>query len=244
MIKLIACILMVIDHVGAIFFPNCTFGLILRLIGRLCMPLFAYAIATGVYHTKSWSRRTKYIGYLLIFTIVSQYPYYLMGQHTGAPFMLNIGATWFIAVLILTCVEQILKELNNFTKGRWLLYSASTLAAISSIIGLLIFIAIKAPVEYTWYGVIYPLIFYGFIVAKNERKEKQTKEWQKTWMYNIMLNVGYGALTFNFLQPLAMLALPLIQIKGNHKILPKWFFYVFYPGHILLLLGMYHLIHQ
>ena len=44
MLKLIACLTMIIDHIGVIFFPSM---LIFRIIGRLSMPLFAYSLAKG-----------------------------------------------------------------------------------------------------------------------------------------------------------------------------------------------------
>jgi hypothetical protein len=49
-IKIIACILMAIDHIGYHLFPNL---IILRIIGRLSMPLFAFFIAEGCYYTKN-----------------------------------------------------------------------------------------------------------------------------------------------------------------------------------------------
>ena len=49
-IKIIACILMAIDHIGYHLYPEIT---ILRIIGRLSMPLFAFFIAEGCYYTKN-----------------------------------------------------------------------------------------------------------------------------------------------------------------------------------------------
>ena len=41
-LKLIACVAMVIDHVGVMFFP---YEDSLRIIGRLAFPIFAFMIA-------------------------------------------------------------------------------------------------------------------------------------------------------------------------------------------------------
>lgn len=49
-LKIIALILMTIDHVGAYLLPQYT---VLRLVGRLSMPIFAWAIAEGCYYTKT-----------------------------------------------------------------------------------------------------------------------------------------------------------------------------------------------
>ena len=65
-LKLIAALLMVIDHVGAVFFPTIH---ILRYLGRLSFPIFAFCISEGFYYTKS---KTKYLLKLLIFAIISE----------------------------------------------------------------------------------------------------------------------------------------------------------------------------
>ena len=44
LIRLIACVCMAVDHAGKMFFPQYT---VMRLIGRLAFPLFAYGIAVG-----------------------------------------------------------------------------------------------------------------------------------------------------------------------------------------------------
>ena len=42
--KIIAMVTMLIDHIGMILFPNIA---ILRIIGRLAFPIFAYFVAEG-----------------------------------------------------------------------------------------------------------------------------------------------------------------------------------------------------
>ena len=49
-LKIIACILMVVDHLGAILLPQ---YMILRVIGRLSYPIFAYFIAEGCRYTRN-----------------------------------------------------------------------------------------------------------------------------------------------------------------------------------------------
>jgi hypothetical protein len=60
-LKLLACGLMVVDHLGSIFFPQ---EPILRAIGRLAYPMFAYLIAEGYSHSKD---KTSYLGRLFLF---------------------------------------------------------------------------------------------------------------------------------------------------------------------------------
>ena len=49
MIKTYACVFMVIDYIGLIFFPE---AIIFRIVGRLSMPLFAYCIAWSFSHCR------------------------------------------------------------------------------------------------------------------------------------------------------------------------------------------------
>ena len=54
-LKLIACITMLIDHIGAVFFP----GSFLRTIGRISFPIYCYLLTEGVFYTKDRNRYGK-----------------------------------------------------------------------------------------------------------------------------------------------------------------------------------------
>lgn len=66
LLKLAALATMTVDHVGAVFFPH---AYILRIIGRLAFPFFAYLMARGYENTRSWPR---YLGRLLVFGVIAQ----------------------------------------------------------------------------------------------------------------------------------------------------------------------------
>ena len=71
LLKIIAIVTMVIDHVGNILYPDLLF---LQIIGRLSFPLFAYLIVLGIESTK---KTRKYVITLLSFAVISQIPYFL-----------------------------------------------------------------------------------------------------------------------------------------------------------------------
>lgn len=71
LLKIIAILTMVIDHIGQILYPDLLF---LQIIGRLSFPIFAYLIVLGIESTK---KPQKYMGTLLVFALISQIPYYL-----------------------------------------------------------------------------------------------------------------------------------------------------------------------
>ena len=60
-LKLLACVFMAIDHVGVRLFPHL---IILRIIGRLAFPMFAFFIAEGCRYT-----RNKLRHFLMIFAV-------------------------------------------------------------------------------------------------------------------------------------------------------------------------------
>jgi hypothetical protein len=88
-IKLLAAILMAIDHVGAVLFPQIhTF----RAIGRLSFPLFAWLLIEGEAHTRSvW----RYGLRLLVLGLISQ-PIFMLTFETQG---LNILFTLLIGLV-------------------------------------------------------------------------------------------------------------------------------------------------
>jgi hypothetical protein len=71
LLKWIAIITMTVDHVGAILYPEFT---VLRFIGRLSFPLFAYLLMLG---TETTRNIRNYFIRLFIFAFISQVPFFL-----------------------------------------------------------------------------------------------------------------------------------------------------------------------
>jgi len=92
MLKLIALFTMLIDHLGYVFFPDQEW---MRWIGRLTMPVFAYAIARGFHFT---SNRKRYLIQLTLLAIASQVPYMLLFDKGWT---LNMVFPWALSVLAL-----------------------------------------------------------------------------------------------------------------------------------------------
>ena len=99
-IKVIAIVTMLIDHVGVLFFPQLR---IFRTIGRIAFPIFAYQIAKGYSKT---SDRKKYSLRLLIFAIIAQLPYMVL-DYDLAPeyFKFNVIFLFLYSFLVLYLYE-------------------------------------------------------------------------------------------------------------------------------------------
>lgn len=74
LLKLIAIVSMLIDHIGGAFFP--TVGMF-RWIGRLAFPIFCYCLTVGLLYTHDIKR---YLGRLALFAVISQ-PFYVLATH-------------------------------------------------------------------------------------------------------------------------------------------------------------------
>lgn len=70
-LKIIAIITMIIDHIGYYFEPymNNVIYIVLRAVGRISMPLFAFLLVQGFFHTKDLK---KYIIRIFSFAIITQ----------------------------------------------------------------------------------------------------------------------------------------------------------------------------
>ena len=159
MLKILAAALMLVDHAARVFVPQYEW---LRMIGRLAMPLFAYAIATGFYFASRKGTFPKYLLQMAGFAVVSQVPFLLLRQAAGLEgFDLNIGVTWFLALLVLQAVfagresgEAVLDQDGGLPRFLWYVIGAGALA-----------IAYFVPMDYGIYGVLYPLACYPVVRA-------------------------------------------------------------------------------
>lgn len=232
-LKLIAIITMLIDHIGAILYPG---NLKYRIIGRLAFPIFAFLIAEGYSHTKDFK---KYISRMFIFAMISQIPFYLAFYGNGA----------FESNQIMNYFRGNFNVLFTFLLALFAVWSYDNLDKTLSIVITfsLCFLATSLNVDYSFYGV---LLVYVFCVIKSKIGKivgffivHLLYLWQS---YGIITIAG-GALSVNtlafmntemtlvMLMPLASSILILLYNGklGNKSL--KWFFYVFYPAHILIL---------
>jgi len=125
---------MLIDHIGAVFFPN---ALWLRIIGRLAFPLFAWGIAMGYMRTSNWK---IYAIRLLAAGLISQLPYSLLFQNNH----LNICFTLLAGLLALKVLDS---------RNQWI--RVFGLISIMALVHIFDF-------EYGNYGMLTILVFYYY----------------------------------------------------------------------------------
>ena len=213
-LKLIAAFAMLLDHAGILLFPQVQ---ILRIIGRLAYPVFAFMIAEGCRYTKN---RLRY--FLLVFGlgVGCQLVYYFASGDN----YLNILLTFSCSVLLIYSLQEIYRAKNWKKEFLWSVVFA---AGYLGVYGLQHIITM----DYGFFGVMVPVL----VSFAHLRKFPY-------WASVLLLGVGLVLLSADIggLQPYALLALPLLLLyngqRGKYKM--KYFFYVFYPVHLAVLQGI------
>ncbi len=136
MLKIIAIVAMVIDHIGLVFFPDL---IILRIVGRLSFPIFAWGIANGYSRTRDVK---KYSQRLLFLAFISQPFFYLVIDKE----VLNICFSLFLGLMAICLYE-------NCLKNKYLSYFLLILVFL---------IPFFVSIDYGLYGIIMILFFHVF----------------------------------------------------------------------------------
>ena len=221
-LKGIAAALMLTDHVGAILLPEVP---VLRCVGRLAFPIFAFFIAEGYTHTRDFGR---YFRRLAILAVVSEIPFNLENGAVFDPARQNVLFTFCLALLTLRGLEALGRE-RGF--GRWA--GCGLVLAAGFAAGELL------RTDYGGWGVV------TVALLQLCRDGKYAKLWLLLAMAAVN-GLGMGSLTMPVfggempIQIFAVAALPVIWLY-NGQAGPKGLrraFYVFYPAHLLVLEGI------
>ena len=224
MLKIIAVLCMLMDHIALIFFeiPSPLGGtqigdladVPLRAVGRMAFPIFLFCLIEGYFHTHD---RKKYAMRLFVFAMISEIPYDF--GNFGKIFVPGENnVIWTMFLVVVMCM--LLDKAKEYKDTRFALYGITvSLFALAAYFG------------HVDYGV-------SAIVAGAALYWLHTKRLQGYL-------VAIASLTFLFspLEAFALFSVPLIAHYNNTKGKQvKYFFYVFYPLHLILLRLLYMLI--
>lgn len=227
-LKLIAMIIMLIDHVGATILYRMmlergvangipgkvladelyyVYG-VMRDIGRLAFPIYCFLLIEGFEKTGS---KARYALRLMVFAFVSEIPFDLAFNNQILEFSYqNIFFTLLIGLLGMLVIDRVEKEkgfgIYSFLAGLFITVIA---AGIGEILG----------TDYGAKGVLAIMLMYLF------RRNK----WAQTL-------VGCLAFLWETTAPLAFLLLWFYNGRRGLKL--KYVFYIFYPLHLLVLYGI------
>jgi hypothetical protein len=213
MLKIIAMVSMVFDHVGDMFFPDLMWP---RMIGRLAMPIFSFCIAEGYIYTRD---RKKYVLRLGIFALISEVPFDLAFEGRINLTHQNIMLTFFLAVLALTGFDLV-RGVKKEDTGKYSIRK-TLLGLIPVFVVAIIALVLKA--DYTVFAVISVFLFYVFKDSKH--------------LFRTGAGVAFLSLTrtMGYYCTTGLSIIPLLLYNGKKGKGLKWLFYAFYPGHLLIL---------
>lgn len=248
-LKWIALISMVIDHVAAASFVYAPLAFrllsiswiveiyyLMRFIGRLAFPLFAFLIAEGFYYTKS---RYRQLLSLIIFGIISQLPYrYCLGSAESWDFNIMLTLAWCYLALIFydwgmkrlgisfgSFKHPVISSfLANLECTLFLVFTAGVFGTCSYFLRL----------DYDWGAVLMILAFY---VLRKRRVIAVTIG--IGFLFLFMMLRGSFSYTLALLVPWALLLI----YNGQRGKQNKWVFYWFYPVHLLVIILLRYLIY-
>lgn len=103
-LKIIACVIMLIDHIGAVLLPQYIW---LRYIGRIAFPIYCFLLAEGVHYTKN---PKKYVLRLAAGALLAEIPFDLALFGGLTPYYQSVMLTLLIAFGMALCMKQT----NNF----------------------------------------------------------------------------------------------------------------------------------
>lgn len=217
-IKLFGAFAMSLDHIAVVFFIGYdlesllsappamqTIGIILRVIGRFAFPIFCFFLVEGYLHTRN---KVKYLARMAICAIVSEIPFDLCLSSQLFDFShQNTIFTLIIGLIAIMCIDKA----GNLKDNRILV---QILAFISCSIA-----ATLLNLDYKWGGVTLIVALYVF---RNNNK----------------LRLVFSAISLVFCgvgEIIGVLSIIIANKYNGNKHKLKYFFYVFYPLHLVVL---------
>lgn len=122
-LKIIAMAAMTLDHIGLVLLPEIP---VLRLVGRLAMPIYAYLIAEGCKYTRN---RGRYLARLFCLGAVCQAVYFIAERSLYQCVLI----TFSLSVCLIGAVDRAIKRK---TPAAWALAGAAAGAAAFVCLGL------------------------------------------------------------------------------------------------------------
>ena len=242
-LKILACIAMVIDHVGLLFFPKL---LIFRKIGRLALPLFAFLLAEGCKYTRN---KKKHFLLLLFFASVCQCVYDVFAMLSGDEVYVCILVTLLCAELCIFALQYFKREIFK-TDNSFLKKSLSFLPFLCAVSATAFLCNIQT-VDYGFVGCMLPVVislsdFKG--VANNEKQQALLSKIDTDFSRFICFVCALVFFYFssNSMLPTEWMFFSIIPValyngqRGKRNL--KYFFYFFYPLHLVALEGIYILL--
>ena len=225
-LKLIAAFFMLLDHIGVILLPHLV---ILRILGRLAFPIFAFMIAEGCRYTR---HRARY--FFMMFGVGAACQSVLFIYNRSLE--MNVLLTFSLSVLLIYAFSWFKEEIFSAKpRAKLLLGRAALLGIMLCATGVL---GMYADLDYGAEGALMPL-FVALLHPPRNAEDTHLNRCDDPRLHVLAMVPGLLilALADGGIQFYSFFALPLLCLysgkRGRWRM--KYFFYVFYPAHLLLL---------
>lgn len=218
-LKGIACVTMLLDHIGATMVQ----GYALRIIGRIAFPIFCFLMAEGTFYTRN---PRKYGLRLMVGALLSEIPFDLAFRGKLTWEYQNVMLTLFLGFLT---VEIIQKTKFDIVK----------LLAVSG--GFVL--AEWANTDYGGFGVLLVVLFSQ---TRGKLWFQTVLVMMFSWMMNSLKIPVLGMMVpIEMFAVFAMIPIALYSgRKATSSRAVQWGFYLFYPVHLMILVLVRILLHN
>ena len=227
-LKIIAAVSMFLDHFGILFFPNV---LAFRILGRLAFPIFAFMIAEGCKYTK---HRARYLLTVLAMGVIYTVVYY---AYSGVLYFC-ILVTFAISIAIIFAIDDLKSAVVSETVGIAEMFVRGI--TVLALIVAAFFFTKHFTVDYGYVGCMIPVL----ASVCHAPKGNSHALWKKldclpVSIVGLLIGLVLLTLTYGGFRAYSLLAIPLLLLYSGKrgKLRMKYFFYIFYPAHLLLLEG-------
>ncbi len=225
-LKIIAVISMTVDHIGFMFFPQ---NDVFRIIGRISFPIFAFMIAEGCKYTRN---KLRYLLTVFFIGFICQIVYSLYSNDL----YMNILITFSISILLIYSLQRFKTALFdvNATPIFKMLLAVVFVFLVAAVYCFNLLVA----VDYGFFGCMLPVFASAFHLPKNCDREELVKfDTNKVSLLFLTLGMLLLTLDSGIGQAWCLLSLPFLFLYSGHrgKYRMKYFFYLYYPAHLLIL---------
>ena len=212
-LKLIACLAMLIDHIGYVLIPNDA----LRIIGRMAFPLYCFLLCQGIQHTKS---PVRYVLRFFIILVISEIPFDILFYNGLTWKMQNVMFTLLLGLLMGLCFRRI-------STLPWKLLCIIPFALVAEYL----------KTDYGAYGI---LVIALFLLSQYTPRPRLTECLGLLLLclckFDTQITVFGLSLPFQLFALLGMIPIALYNgKKSTSSPFVKWGFYLFYPLHLVVL---------
>ena len=228
-LKILALITMTIDHIGVVLLPQ---YLVLRIIGRLTYPIFAYMIAEGCFYTHN---KRRYLGGIFALGVVCQLGYLIaMGSLEQ-----SILTTFVFAIITIYALQ--FADARRDVVGALAVLGALALDILVSLVLPVLLAGTDFSVDYGFAGILLPVFCYmPRIFFKNALDKQRLRPMLACAVVGMALVCIQMSDWMGGIQWFSLLAIvPLACYNGKRGTWRlKYLFYIYYPAHLVAIWGI------